>query len=653
MTNNMEVTRPKRSTTANVDYDLKKRRIIPSEDRPRRAVSNVSLNSNDNTTSEFAGPVISKDENGNIRFQEPPVHDPVNGMTGSPLSQRPKRASNSDSNNTSATNITNTDTVETPDGNKPVEGSVEGNNGSSSSVEKPKKRKYTKKNKTDVYDALRSKMKDMYEQNLQTNKSNELTKPSDIRSHAHSPSNDNDTASSPQKKNLNQEEGTDVDGLSSDTMRASESASSDFNKAVAMKIVKRMKSIKDKDTKLFGQNDKASHLHIPEIDPDNNKENDDFCSTCHGSGVFLCCDTCPKSFHFACCNPPLDPSNLPEGDWSCDECKFKQLLKSKKNGMLSEKKQRSKFLSEHSKDPGYQLFGALVFDLKRKNPSQFQLPSLIKSTFESVYSGPQGEYRDEHFKENINEKQIFHSAYGQSVTRLDSYQPEHHMKPDTEELLLCYHCGESRMGTWDHPDSQRLIMTCDYCSTPWHLDCLPYPRASLKNLGSKWKCPLHAPLPKSYKRRLARGKQKYILLPVGSKNYGDVEILLDRDSWVVPKVNEQSVALQFLDKVYQAKRVQKYNELYEHSVILDKLMNGEDSNPLLKDLSNLLYFQSSGDLKRLWDFKELCKISEQQLQKEEPKDISEDAEMELLKKLKKLLESKPKEEVIDFFKLDQ
>ncbi|QEU58103.1 Rco1 [Kluyveromyces lactis] len=623
MTKNMEVTRPKRSGTANVDYNLKKRRIIPSDDYPTKNTSAISSSPSQESSTEPIGPVILKDSNGNIMFQEPPVHDPINAMTGTPLSQRPKGSSNNNSNNNNSTNNINNN--DNDDSNNRSGKHRNGNN---------------KKKNSNILQALKSSMEAKYEGQLQTEKSNELTVQSHERIGANTPTKHN--------KNSGIKQEPDSDFMLQDPIRNSPS------KSIALKMAKRLKSTKDKDTKLFGQNDKASHLHIPEIDPDNNKENDDFCSNCHGPGVFLCCDTCPKSFHFACCNPPLDPSHLPEGDWSCDECRFKQWIKSNKYGLSSEKKLKTRFLQDHFKQPGYQLFGTLTFDLQRKNPFQFQLPSIIKSTFDSVCSGSQGEYRDEHFKENINEKQIFHSAYGQSVTRMDSYQPEYHFNQDSGELLVCYHCGESKMGTWDHPDSQRLIITCDYCSTPWHLDCLPLPRASLKNLGSKWKCPLHAPLPKSYKRRLARGKQKYIVLPIGSRNNGDTEIAIDADSWTLSKLTEQNVALEFLDKVYQAKRVQQFEDLCQHSTILDKLVAAENQTPILNDISNLLYFQTSGTLKRLWDFKELCKISEQQLLKEKAKiQPIDESELTILQKLKTLLESKPKKEVLEFFKFTQ
>lgn len=61
-------------------------------------------------------------------------------------------------------------------------------------------------------------------------------------------------------------------------------------------------------------------------DPDDpTKDNDDFCSACGGIGRFLCCEGCPKSFHFTCSDPPYDEDNLPEGSWFCKSCRAKRV----------------------------------------------------------------------------------------------------------------------------------------------------------------------------------------------------------------------------------------------------------------------------------------------------------------------------------------
>ena len=44
---------------------------------------------------------------------------------------------------------------------------------------------------------------------------------------------------------------------------------------------------------------------------DKGASNNDFCEVCGGNGRFLCCDGCPRSFHFFCMNPPLDIDEMP------------------------------------------------------------------------------------------------------------------------------------------------------------------------------------------------------------------------------------------------------------------------------------------------------------------------------------------------------
>nr|8I3F_B Chain B, RCO1 isoform 1 [Saccharomyces cerevisiae] len=118
-------------------------------------------------------------------------------------------------------------------------------------------------------------------------------------------------------------------------------------------------------------------------------ENEDFCSACNQSGSFLCCDTCPKSFHFLCLDPPIDPNNLPKGDWHCNECKFKIFIN---NSMATLKKIESNFIKQNN---NVKIFAKLLFNIDSHNPKQFQLPNYIKETFPAVKTGSRGQYSDE------------------------------------------------------------------------------------------------------------------------------------------------------------------------------------------------------------------------------------------------------------------
>lgn len=56
------------------------------------------------------------------------------------------------------------------------------------------------------------------------------------------------------------------------------------------------------------------------------KPNQDFCSACRGIGRFLCCDGCPRSFHFMCLEPPLRVDELPEEEtWYCKKCRAERV----------------------------------------------------------------------------------------------------------------------------------------------------------------------------------------------------------------------------------------------------------------------------------------------------------------------------------------
>lgn len=50
-------------------------------------------------------------------------------------------------------------------------------------------------------------------------------------------------------------------------------------------------------------------------DSDPTRYNEEICGACGGPGRFLCCEGCPKSFHFSCLDPPIDENDLPEDSW--------------------------------------------------------------------------------------------------------------------------------------------------------------------------------------------------------------------------------------------------------------------------------------------------------------------------------------------------
>lgn len=51
--------------------------------------------------------------------------------------------------------------------------------------------------------------------------------------------------------------------------------------------------------------------------------------------------------------------------------------------------------------------------------------------------------------------------------------------------ILCYKCSQNAM-------NGKAIVSCDYCSLHWHIDCIDPPMSSIPSASRKWMCPNHA-----------------------------------------------------------------------------------------------------------------------------------------------------------------
>lgn len=675
--------RPKRASSLNVDYNLKKRKIITSDE------NSTSSNNNDkkikSTNNSSSSPNTSSSS---TSVSSTTSNNDISQINEVKLIERDSKGRIIKFNDISLLN---------PNDVKNAATGVSLNKGPSEKI------KY--KNIFDIKDSLWNNKKIIipdnnhtlelrfYKNNLKTNDSDKLTKQSNIR-HDIIPIDIHKNERINSYNNNNNKNKNKSNNIIRINLKNKSIVTSNHphTKTKNKKLI-----AKEQNSKLFGRNTlsiddedeqesltnkikKEQHDEQPEEEKENDLgfENDDFCSSCNQTGSFLCCDTCPKSFHFLCLNPPLDPENLPKGNWSCNNCKFKQKYPNK----IQSKKGENDFIQ--SLPIKNKLFGKLLFRTKSVNPKQFELPSMIKSTFKGVKTGTRGQYQDNSFKDMPTEKQLFGTPYGQSITQLDTYTPDSHIDQENGHFLICYKCKTTRMGTWDnYQNDSSILMKCDYCKTPWHLDCIP--RASLKNLGSKWKCPLHAfnkNLPNSklkQKRHLTKHQKKInVLQSCGFKNNGDIEILLDEIISENPKetgnttasntynpipiINENSIKLDFFDKIFKAKNVQTINTFNRQNNLIEKLVKEQNNqkNSKLNDINSLLYFSISNtpNLKKMWDFKELCILSDDELKSEnneknstENNEILSSNELMQLKQLKTLLESKNKNEIIDFFNL--
>lgn len=108
---------------------------------------------------------------------------------------------------------------------------------------------------------------------------------------------------------------------------------------------------------------------------DQSSDNNDFCSACGGTGFLLCCDGCNRSFHFTCCDPPLNPdaSQLDE-PWFCSVCETRRSPPPKQTRGL---------------------FAMLLSVVVKQNTTAFEVPEVIRDYFEGVKTGLEGEYEED------------------------------------------------------------------------------------------------------------------------------------------------------------------------------------------------------------------------------------------------------------------
>lgn len=218
--------------------------------------------------------------------------------------------------------------------------------------------------------------------------------------------------------------------------------------------------------------------------PSDSIPNNDFCSSCGCAGRLLCCETCPKSFHFTCIDPPMQEEDLPEGAWYCSECY------ARRNPPLPYRKG---------------LFSQMLNQLERRNPRQFKLPKNIRERFEGVSMNEVGEYEDE-IKPIKGKSLPFNIA-----DRLP-------LQDKNGGPILCYRCNRSAL--------HGLMVSCDTCSQSWHVDCLAQP---LWTVGTRWKCPNHADQAVKLPRRPKKTQIVDSHLRRGFRNDGNIEVLDESD----------------------------------------------------------------------------------------------------------------------------
>ncbi|KAL8972562.1 MAG: hypothetical protein Q9183_000488 [Haloplaca sp. 2 TL-2023] len=258
-------------------------------------------------------------------------------------------------------------------------------------------------------------------------------------------------------------------------------------------------------------------------------QNDDYCAACGGPGQLLCCDGCPRSYHFTCVDPPRETAPAGE-DWYCQACD-----------------------SQPSSANATGVFPVLLHKLHKRTPRAFILPAALRNYYEDIITGEDGEYEEP----AIQSKAKTRNGYDVPVDTL-------RVRDAKDNIILCYSCNESAMGG-------RHIVDCDFCNLHWHLDCLdpPLANAPKKTGKSTWKCPNHVdseialpPSSSGRKRKIRRPKHPTVITPAikrGIKNDGNIEIEdevseeEEQPPGAIYRLPAVAVKLDFITKIRQQK----------------------------------------------------------------------------------------------------
>lgn len=263
---------------------------------------------------------------------------------------------------------------------------------------------------------------------------------------------------------------------------------------------------------------------------DRGASNNDFCDVCGANGRFICCDGCPRSFHFFCMNPPLDIDEMPPSNGvsvlgpahpTADKSKGKGKATGSAGSNLnpddmwfcnicvSERKPKAA-----PKRTNLGPFGFLLPVLSQQNPKSFQLPLELRTYFKDTATASDGDFIDANLVRAMKP-----NKFGLIETR-DPFR----LKDKNGAPVLCYRCGgtalperismslvdassashdfgkkgstlqvSSDLQNADHgQQGWRQIVSCDFCRLHWHIDCVSPPMLGMPSNSKKWMCPAHS-----------------------------------------------------------------------------------------------------------------------------------------------------------------
>ncbi|XP_043463702.1 PHD finger protein 12 [Leptopilina heterotoma] len=180
--------------------------------------------------------------------------------------------------------------------------------------------------------------------------------------------------------------------------------------------------------------------------------NRDSCDACEDGGELICCDKCPASFHLQCHDPPLDPADIPQGEWICHACK-----NNSRKDIVGKNKKRKSALE------------ILAFAASLVNPREFDLPRELQLPI--TFPG-------------TDKTDLIHNKRRKQQGCNNIIGKNHCMENGSIVPLparLCFECGRSCR--------KAPLLACDYCPLYFHQDCLDPPLTALPS--GRWMCPNH------------------------------------------------------------------------------------------------------------------------------------------------------------------
>lgn len=113
------------------------------------------------------------------------------------------------------------------------------------------------------------------------------------------------------------------------------------------------------------------------------QSNEDHCSACRSLGALVYCDGCPRAFHWICLDPPMEATDLPEGEtrWFCPACTLEKVWLHSHSPRITHSSIPPLKKPAPKPPTSLKFMAPLVNELAAKIPTEYQLPSDVRSFF--------------------------------------------------------------------------------------------------------------------------------------------------------------------------------------------------------------------------------------------------------------------------------